>query len=159
MLANIRQNAERNIPASFSDVYSVAGHEWGDLTSPFALRYKHKFTRVLAADCYWMSAQHLNLVRSMLHFLSLGCEGRVFAIAGFHTGRARVAGFFDTAIQEDLEIEEIYEQDADGGTREWKAQRCALEEDLGWEKRWLVVARLRRRLPGVRQPVAHESQS
>ncbi|OKL60660.1 hypothetical protein UA08_04230 [Talaromyces atroroseus] len=38
-------------------------------------------------------------------------EGRVWIVAGFHTGRAIVAHFFETAVAMGLEIESIYERD------------------------------------------------
>ena len=64
-----------------------------------------------------MPSQHLNLVRSMVHFLIMGRDGRIFVVAGFHNGRARLASFFDDAEQEGLEVE-MYEEDAEGSRRE-----------------------------------------
>lgn len=88
--------------------------------------------------------QHTNLAKSMLHFLSSSPESRIFVIAGFHTGRARMAPFFEeTMMEEGLEIEDIYEMDANGERREWKPD--APEEMSGERKKWLVVARLKRR--------------
>ena len=146
VLGNLRQNAKRNIPHEFSDRYHIEGHEWGDLTSPFALKYMHSFTRILAADCYWMQSQHVNLARSMLHFLTQEPEGRIFMTSGFHTGRAKLAAFFDVAIEEGLEVEDIFEEDADGVKREWANEKDGGRENPTERKRWLVVARLRRRV-------------
>lgn len=84
----------------------------------------------------------------MCWFLAPG--GRVWVVAGFHTGRAIVAGFFETAVQAGLEIERIYERDLIAGQedgrevrREWVAQR----EGEGPEnrRRWCVVALLKRK--------------
>ena len=145
VLANIAHNAKRNVPLKLESRYRIQGHEWGDLTSPFALDNAHRFKRVLAADCYWMPSPHLNLARSMLHFLTLESEGRVFAVAGFHTGRATLASFFDVAADEGLAIEEIYEEDAEGMRSEWVKERDGGTEDHGERKKWLVIARLKRR--------------
>lgn len=105
----------------------------------------HRFTRIVAADCYWMTGQHLNLVQSMLHFLTLEREGRVFLVAGFHTGRAKLASFFDVAIEEGLEVEQIYEEDVEGERRKWKNERDGGAENHTERKRWLVIAQLKRR--------------
>lgn len=79
----------------------------------------------------------------MQWFLAPG--GKVWVVAGFHTGRAVVAAFFETAAQMGLVPECIYERDLvadaeDGGEirREWKADR----EGEGPENRtrWCVVA-------------------
>ena len=145
VLSNIQQNASKAIPSRLASKYSIEGHEWGVLDSPFAASQAHHFTRILAADCYWMPGQHLNLVRSMLHFLSLVEESEVFCIAGFHTGRAKLAGFFDTAVEKGLEVAEIYEEDAEGRRREWRAERDGGREDHTERKKWLVIARLKRR--------------
>lgn len=81
----------------------------------------------------------------MLHFLSDDPSARVFAVAGFHTGRANVAAFFDVAVQQGLEVEERYEEDVAGNRREWLSERDSGYEDHTERKRWLVIARLRRR--------------
>ncbi|KAJ5449476.1 uncharacterized protein N7458_005925 [Penicillium daleae] len=45
----------------------------------------------------------------MQWFLAPG--GRVWCVAGFHTGRAIVAAFFETALEDGFEIERIFERD------------------------------------------------
>lgn len=91
-----------------------------------------------------MPSQHRNLMRSMTHFLTLDPGGRIFVIAGFHTGRAKLAAFFDLAVEQGLKIEEIYEEDVGGVTREWLNERDGGKEDVTSRKKWLVVARLKR---------------
>ena len=145
LLANIRSNLKRAIPSHLESAYRVEAHGWGALNTDFATKSQHHFDRILAADCFWMPGQHFNLVRSMLHFLTLGAGGRVFAIAAFHTGRAKLAGFFDVAVDEGLDIEEIYEEDADGERREWLKERDGGREDHSERKKWLVIAVLRRK--------------
>jgi len=146
VLANLKRNASTAIPASLSTHYSIQGHEWGALdNSPFNTSHAHHFSRILAADCLWMPDQHANLVHSMLHFLTLDAEGRVFCTAGFHTGRAKLAAFFDVAAESGLVVEEVYEEDAEGVRREWRVERDGGREDHTERKRWLVIARLKRR--------------
>ncbi|OCK75151.1 hypothetical protein K432DRAFT_386363 [Lepidopterella palustris CBS 459.81] len=146
LLENITRNAEKNVPAALRAQLSVRGHLWGDLNSPFSKANAGRFTRILAADCLWMPSEHHNLARSMLHFLSPSPHARVFVIAGFHTGRAKLAPFFNEAVgEEGLEIEEIFEMDADGKRREWLAEQDGGREDHGERIKWLVVSRLRRR--------------
>ena len=95
-----------------------------------------------------MRSQHENLARTMQWFLAPG--GRVWCVAGFHTGRAVVAGFFETALENGLEIERIFERDLSsrdeqGGEirREWVT---LLEgESPGNRQRWCVIAVLKRR--------------
>lgn len=137
VLANIKRNAAASIP---HHQYRIEGHEWGELDTDFASQHKHRFTRVLAADCYWMPWQHLNLVHSMLHFLTQQPCGRVFAVGGFHTGRAKLANFFEVAVEEGLHVEEIYEEDTEGRRREWTTEGEDVERN-----KWLVIARLMRK--------------
>ena len=146
LLKNIERNATKNIAGGLKSTYRVAGHEWGVLDSEFAQKYKHYFTRILAADCYWMPWVHTSLARSMLHLLAP--DGTIYMTAGFHTGRAKLAGFFDVAVEEGLVVEEIYEEDNLGTRREWLKERDGGVEDRGERRKWLVVARLKRRQSG-----------
>lgn len=83
----------------------------------------------------------------MLHFLSLSPGGRILCVAGFHTGRAKLASFFEEVVpRTELEIEEIFEMDADGKRREWEKEKDGGRENVGERKKWLVIARLRRRV-------------
>ncbi|KAK8171902.1 hypothetical protein BKA80DRAFT_230262 [Phyllosticta citrichinensis] len=144
ILQNLRSNVSNNIPAHLRSKVAVEGHEWGDVTSTFPAAGAAKFTRILAADCLWMPHEHLNLVRSMLQFLSPAADARVFVIAGFHTGRARMAAFFDVAADVGLLVEDVYEMDAEGRRREWAREGDGGAEDHGERNKWLVLARLKR---------------
>ena len=125
---------------------TVEGHQWGSSSTPFEAAHAHGFTRILAADCLWMPWEHENLASSMLHFLSDSPDARVLCIAGFHTGRAKVAPFFEETVpQMGLVVEELYEMNADGLRRPWAKERDGGREDIGERKKWLVVARLKRR--------------
>ena len=144
VLGNIRTNAQKAIPTHLQPRYKVLGCEWGDLESDFAVREAQGFTRILAADCYWMPNEHENLVLSMLHFIANSPTAEIFAIAGFHTGRAKLASFFDIALSKGLMIEEIYEEDAFGNRREWAKERDCGREHTAERKKWLLIARLKR---------------
>ena len=126
---------------------TVHGHKWGDLTDPLSYSHTEYFTRIVAADCLWMVGEHENLVKSMLHFLSRDANAQVWVIAGFHTGRANLVSFFDTAVEQGLEISSIYERDVDGRERDWKRERDGGREDVTGRKRWLVIAILKRKPP------------
>ena len=146
ILDAIKANVAANLKEPLRARVSVEGHLWGDTSSAFATANAHKYTRVLAADCLWMLGEHDNLAKSMLHFLADTPSARVLCIAGFHTGRAKVVPFFEEAApQQGLEVEDIYEMDADGARRAWATERDGGAENIGERKKWLVVARLRRR--------------
>lgn len=145
ILANISVNVNKNVPQPHRSRTSVKGHEWGVLTDEFSTTYANTFGRIIAADCLWMPYEHRALAQSMFHFLSHEDEARVWVIAGFHTGRAKLAPFFDVVVEEGLEIESIWERDVDGHEREWKAERDGGKEDVTGRKRWLVVAVLKRK--------------
>ncbi|KAF1922761.1 uncharacterized protein M421DRAFT_350085 [Didymella exigua CBS 183.55] len=146
ILYAIKANVTKNIKPPLQSRMTVEGHLWGDTSSDFAIANAHKYTRVLAADCLWMLGEHENLAKSMLHFLAETPDARALCIAGFHTGRAKLVIFFEDVVpQQGLEVEEMYEMDADGVRRPWARERDGGREDIGERKKWLVVARLRRR--------------
>lgn len=125
---------------------SVEGHQWGIFDNPFAQSHAQQYTRILAADCLWMPWEHDNLALSMVHFLSPDPNARIYVIAGFHTGRAKMAPFIEEAVPKvGLEVEVVFEMDAEGRRREWAAERDGGREDVAGRKKWLVVARLKRK--------------
>ncbi|KAH7382201.1 putative methyltransferase-domain-containing protein [Pyrenochaeta sp. MPI-SDFR-AT-0127] len=141
----IKTNVAENIPASLQPNVTVQGHMWGAADSPFEAASANHYTRILAADCLWMPWEHQNLAKSMLHFLADSPDARILCIAGFHTGRAKVAPFFEEVVpQQGLEIEDIYEMDADGQRRPWAKERDGGTENIGERKKWLVLAQIRR---------------
>ncbi|KAH0493644.1 hypothetical protein TgHK011_000301 [Trichoderma gracile] len=110
----------------------------------FPASHKHASDRLFVADCLWMPWQHANLRRSIDHFLKRDASARAWVVAGFHTGRPKMAGFFDAeALREEggVEVERMWERDCDGVEREWDSER---EDDITERKRWLVVAVLKR---------------
>ncbi|KOS17255.1 putative nicotinamide N-methyltransferase [Escovopsis weberi] len=123
---------------------AVEGHAWGELDDAFCAANRRAFDRVMVADCLWMPWQHANLRRSVGHFLGEGAGARAWVVAGFHTGRVKMRGFFDAeGLRADggLEVERIWEVDCDGVERAWAEER---EEGISVRKRWLVVAVLKR---------------
>ena len=127
----------------------VEGHGWGELAgggeaASFAADSRARFDRVMAADCLWMPWQHENLRRSIGWFLKEDAEARAWVVAGFHTGREKMRGFFEAEglRKEGLEVERIWERDCDGRDRSWAWDRGV--EDVSGRKRWLAIAVLRR---------------
>jgi Lysine methyltransferase len=144
LLRVLSRNVDKNIPPRLRHRLTVSPHLWGDTKSALPTSHREYYTRVLAADTLWLAGQHENLAKSMLHFLSRDEDARVFVIAGFHTGRGRLTHFFEETVPENgLQIESIFEMDADGRRRDWRAD--VGEEHIGERKKWVVVATLRRR--------------
>lgn len=145
ILANISVNVKKNVPQPHRSKTSVEGHEWGIFEDELSTTYANSFGRIIAADCLWMPYQHRALAQSMFHFLSHDDEARIWVTAGFHTGRAKLAPFFDVVVEAGLEVESIWERHVDGHDRAWQAERDGGQEDVTGRKRWLVVAILKRK--------------
>lgn len=145
ILTTLRTNVENNVPSAEWGRISVQGQEWGDLTDNFSKMNAKQFTLILCADCLWMTGEHPSLAQSMLHFLSDSEAARVWIVAGFHTGRAALASFFDVIVDAGLEMEEIWERDVDGNERDWAKQRDGGREDITERKKWLVITVLKPR--------------
>ena len=147
ILATIEMNCRKNIPSYSKGSARVVGHEWGIVDDDFSKANARRFTRILAADCLWMAGEHQNLVTSMLHFLSDDDDenARVWVVAGFHTGRARLASFFEVAHDAGLEVKRIWERDVQGNEREWVKQPQSRPEGIAELKKWLVVTILGRK--------------
>lgn len=152
VISNLTANAARNARAELSPSGAVApveveGHSWGELGTPLAEANRRAFHRVLVCDCLWMPWQHENLLRSVEWFLGAGPDARCWVVAGFHTGREKMRGFFDGGrlAGMGLEVESIWERDCDGTEREWVLDR-GIEDPVG-RKRWLVFAVLKRAAP------------
>ncbi|CAN9261898.1 unnamed protein product [Alternaria alternata] len=145
ILDTLQSNVAKNVPELLKPNVTVQGHQWGSTSTPFETSHAHHYTRILAADCLWMPWEHQSLAQSMLHFLSNEPSARIYCIAGFHTGRAKVAPFFEEVVPEQgLEVEEIYEMDVNGQRRSWAKERDGGLENMGERKKWLVFARIRR---------------
>ena len=123
----------------------VHGHGWGELSDTWEQQNRHAFDRVYAADCLWMPWQHENLRTSIDWFLGEGPDARAWVVAGFHTGRENMRGFFDEdgLKSHGLVVDRIWERDCNGVDREWAWDRP--KEEISERKRWLVIAMLKRR--------------
>ncbi|KAJ0298471.1 hypothetical protein COL5a_009588 [Colletotrichum fioriniae] len=152
VMKTLRLNATRNIVPAVSPTGAltarevlVEGHSWGELDDAFSLANKHAFDRLFVADCLWMPWQHANLQKSIAWFMREGSEARCWVVAGFHTGRPKMRGFFEESALADagLEVETIWERDCDGEEREWAWDRGI--EDVTIRKRWLTIAVLKRK--------------
>ncbi|KAB8343270.1 hypothetical protein FH972_022858 [Carpinus fangiana] len=146
LVQNLEQNVKRNIKPERREYISVAGHEWGTFPAKSESKIlKESFTKIFSADCLWMPWQHQNLAKSMAYYLAREPQARVFVVAGFHTGRAKMVPFFEVVEEEGLEVEEIYEEDVHGTKREWAKVRDGGREDITGRKRWLAIAVLKRK--------------
>ncbi|KAI1405648.1 hypothetical protein F4819DRAFT_443214 [Hypoxylon fuscum] len=142
---NIAFNAKpNNSPTLQLAPFTIDGHAWGELDTPFAVEHRGRFDRVFVCDCLWMPWQHANLHRSIAWFLKESSSSRAWVVAGFHTGREKMRDFFDGAALRDvgLAVESLWERDCDGVERAWAWDRG--QEDVTVRKRWLVVGVLRR---------------
>lgn len=91
-----------------------------------------------------MEQQHDNLSKSVAHLLAK--DGLLLAIAGYHTGRAKVASFFDSAVKAGLElVKPIWERDVEGNERPWERDRGY--EDPVERKRWLAIGIFKHKNP------------
>ncbi|CAK7241391.1 MAG: hypothetical protein STHCBS139747_002852 [Sporothrix thermara] len=170
VLENLRENLARNVKApaageegktptlttaptamptlknpTSTAIVSVDGHEWGSFDSDLARAGHHAYDRVFVCDCLWMPWEHDNLRQSIDWFMQKSDDARCWVVGGFHTGRPKVAAFFDEVALAacDLEIEAIWERDCDDRERDWVVDRGI--EDVTERKRWLAVAIFRRR--------------
>ena len=107
------------------------------------IRYEKSFSRIIAADCFWVSEQHTSLVQSMTALLDYCSTARVLIVAGLHTGRGVLSHFFGVARENGLVSDEegIQEKNVmDGTMRCWDENR---EEDVIERKKWLIIAKLK----------------
>lgn len=134
-LSNIQTNLEINLSRGQLAKTSVIGHEWGQTSDELCTSRAGAFDRIIAADCFWMESQHDNLAKSVKALLAR--DGELLVIAGFHTGRDKVVGFFDAAEKAGLVGIKITEKDVEGVEREWVRDRG--QEDPVERKRWLAI--------------------
>ncbi|EXJ72066.1 uncharacterized protein A1O5_04569 [Cladophialophora psammophila CBS 110553] len=146
---------------SKSGPVDIFGYTWGTTTMYMPSRYGKRaeqqpidFDRIVIADCLWMRSQHVNLVRTILHYLrredrsqhpASPTESCALVVAGFHTGRETVRHFFEAAedVTGHLRAAEIFEIDVNGLRRPWGPVRTGENKDQA--QRWCVVAVLVRR--------------
>ncbi|ODQ50792.1 hypothetical protein SAICODRAFT_9443 [Saitoella complicata NRRL Y-17804] len=145
----LRWNVGTQVRESERDRVCVQPHTWGE--EPFPLIPEEegdgrRYDWVVACDTLWIPSQHTNLISTITHTLSHTPHARLLLIAGFHTGRANVAGFFDLLsqagfVERDRGIRERMVTE-EGIERDWRGVRGEWEEDLVERKRWVVVAEM-----------------
>jgi predicted nicotinamide N-methyase len=155
LLNNLQRNVKENISEKIQCKVKVEGHVWGQPTKSITQyvryhdallidRHRETFSRIITADCFWISDRHEDLVRSLCRLLERSTTSRIFFVAGLHTGRSVIANFFRVAASQGLTPGEdgITEHNViNGCNRPWKEERG--KEDTVVMKRWLIVARLR----------------
>lgn len=141
MLTNLRSNVHSLLPSNLQAIATVVGHVWGEDTSTLleAGHFQGPFDVILLADCLWMPEQHDALCRTLVSTLKKSPSAKICCIAGFHTGRRKLANFFSILDQYSLMtahgIKEMNHKDVE---RTWDASRP--EEDSVERKRWLVLS-------------------
>jgi predicted nicotinamide N-methyase len=99
---------ENQSPQAEAKKISVFGYTWGTTTFYNPATYGKpahdqpvSFDRIILADCLWMPSQHVNLVKTILHYLETSrSDSCALVVAGFHTGRGIVRHFFQVATGE-----------------------------------------------------------
>lgn len=129
------QNLRRNVP----DSVGVVPHKWGDPVD--ALIENGLFDVILLADCLWMPEEHASLCETLAKTLKQTSSARVHCVAGFHSGRQKMAPFFQHATKVGLVTDSIYEINTTGERRDWDPSRA--EEDSVVRKKWLTIATLK----------------
>ena len=145
--ANVQEIFKSAKRENLAPLLCIEGHKWGSFMDHFAQKKSNHYTRIIAADCLWLPSEHANILRSIAHFLSKESpEACALVVAGFHTGRNIVRGFFkqfstcdeNDAAAAGLSIAEIYEIDMNSTKRPWQEERA--NESIHEAKRWCVVA-------------------
>lgn len=137
-------NLQSNIPINLHSKLTVIGHEWGTTTDKLTQGHAYSFTRIIACDTLWLDGEHEALAKSMRHFLSPDPAARCWVVAGWHTGKRKVADFFETARRRAKLVPEwIAEVDTDFQVRQWKPLGEGEVEVEGERNRWMVVAVLK----------------
>lgn len=142
MLDNLRQNVEQNLTLEEQQRTNIVGHLWGEDASPLLQAGAGgKFDAVFLADCLWMPEQHDALIKTLVSVLVHTKEARIYCIAGFHSGRQKMANFFPRAELMGLTfVSEPYEISQRDRVRPWDPARP--EEDSVERKHWTVIADL-----------------
>ena len=144
ILEALSHNLYSNLPSKFHPRLTITGHEWGTTTDKITQGHAYSFSRIIACDTLWLDGEHEALAKSMRHFLSPDPNARCWVVAGWHTGKRKVASFFDTAKRRARLVPEwIGEVDTDFQVREWKPLGEGEIEGEGEKNRWMVVAVLK----------------
>ena len=123
ILAALRDNVDRLARSQGKSNCHVVGHAWGTSVDPLlAHAPRGAFDVILLADCLWMPEQHDALLRTIA--ACLAPQGKVICVAGFHSGRAKMAPFFTRALgAAGFVAELLYEENHHGQRRPWDPDR------------------------------------
>lgn len=141
LLLNARANIATNVPKGSRGRVAVAQHLWGCVDDKLAREYANGFDVVIAAGCLFMEEQHVNIARSMAHFLRKDPDATVYIVSGFFLGRAKLENFFQIAFEEGLSVITMFEQDALGERRDCYVD-CPDTKEETLERGWLMVAQM-----------------
>lgn len=141
LLQNARRNIAVNVPKGSQGRTSVAQHLWGCTNDNLAREYVHHFDVVVAAGCLFLEEQHVNIARSMAHFLKKDLDATVYIVSGFFLGRAKLENFFQIAFEEGLSVITMFEQDATGQRRDCYVDCPDTKREI-LERGWLLVAQM-----------------
>lgn len=140
VIDNVRFNVQQNLTKGEQSCASIVGHAWGESVDAL-LANNGRFDVILLADCLWLPEQHENLAKTLTETLKHSPDAVVHCIAGFHTGRRKLAGFFDCVAKAGLRVRSVYEQSYKGERRPWDPVRPDCEE-LVQKKQYIVCAQL-----------------
>ncbi|KIY70592.1 hypothetical protein CYLTODRAFT_391905 [Cylindrobasidium torrendii FP15055 ss-10] len=137
LIQTLTENVERNVPQGNA---RAAAYGWG--TDTKVALGQRKFDVVVAADTLWNSEFHALLVRTL--DMVLEDAGKVYLVAGLHTGRYTLDAFFKAVTKAGFAVESADEMRVDGGeTRKWDATRPGADDDRE-RRRWVVWVVLKR---------------
>jgi nicotinamide N-methyltransferase len=141
LLANTRANVVANVPKGSAGRVSVKEHLWGCVDDRLGRENEHGFDVVVAAGCLWLEEQHVNIARSMAHFLKQDPDAVVYVVSGFFLGREKLEDFFQVAFEEGLNVLSMFEQDALGERRDCYVD-CPDSKEETLQRGWLMVAQM-----------------
>lgn len=105
----LRANLKANTHQGTTCKVNVQGYIWGtnpvdilDLLPCSRDEPEPKFDVIFLADCLWDPLSHDPLLHSVTQSLARTPSGRVYVIAGLHTGRGTIAAFIRRARQKGL---------------------------------------------------------
>lgn len=141
LLANAQANVVANVPKGSAARVSVREHLWGCVDDKLARSHEHAFDVVVAAGCLWLDEQHVNIARSMAHFLKNDPDAVIYVVSGFFLGREKLEDFFQVAFEEGLSVITMFEQDALGERRDCYVDCPDSKEEI-LQRGWLMVAQM-----------------
>ena len=141
LLVNAKANIAANLPKGSAGRIAVAQHLWGCVDDRLAREQAHSFDVVVAAGCLWCEEQHVNIARSMAHFLRRDPDATVYVVSGFFLAREKLEAFFQVAFEEGLSVITMFEQDAMGQRRDCYVDCPDTRQEI-LDRGWLMVAQM-----------------